>query len=357
MQYEKVKYKSARDIIRQLRCKLWSWFEHWKNYTFKHKEKVRTNFKIMVITWMKRNLGQAIQRWKKACDGIAVEMQTRAHQETMLENEELQGQIEALLGEQNKRSERMQLRKLRKFNLSMKKLQHRLERNFFRRWKNNTDTKNDMFFASMKCCRKLYIRTMKTRFQQYKDGVKFQKVTAMLRARFDDLTRSFDSRLLDRTFEGWQSFIHQRKVMMRAMVRVSMAMQGQKVAAAFRKWVEVRNLQRHNDFQNTSMNLLDTSKMMMNNIGDMQDQFARSQQEAEAMYRKMIKQAERVMANFVVRCLNGTLGKGFYTWRDNVFEYKRQQNVMRRSLLSLLHSQYRPAFTKWRDYVKWHNKN
>ena len=75
------------------------------------------------------------------------------------------------------------------------------------------------------------------------------------------------------------------------------------------------------------------------------------------MYRKMIKQAERVMANFVVRCLNGTLGKGFYTWRDNVFEFQRQQNVMRRSLLSLLHSQYRPAFTKWRDYVKWASRN
>lgn len=68
--------------------------------------------------------------------------------------------------------------------------------------------------------------------------------------------------------------------MMKTMVRVSLAMQGQKVAAAFRKWVEVRNLMRHNDFQNTSMNLLDTSKMMMSNIGDMQDQFARSQQEA-----------------------------------------------------------------------------
>lgn len=65
--------------------------------------------------------------------------------------------------------------------------------------------------------------------------------------------------------------------MMKSMVRVSMGMQGQKVAAGFRKWVEIRNSMRHNDFQNTSMNLLDTSKMMMSNIGDLQDQFARSQ--------------------------------------------------------------------------------
>ena len=103
-QYERVKYKSARDIVKQLRTNVWSWFEHWKNYTFKHKDKVRTNFKIMVITWMKRNLGFAMQQWKKSCDGMAIEMQTRAHQETMLENEELQGQIENLQREQNKRS-------------------------------------------------------------------------------------------------------------------------------------------------------------------------------------------------------------------------------------------------------------
>lgn len=49
---------------------------------------------------------------------------------------------------------------------------------------------------------------------------------------------------------------------------------------------------------------------------------ARSQQQAEMLYRKMIKQAERVMSNFVVRCLNSTLGKGFYTWKDIVFREK-----------------------------------
>lgn len=53
-QLERVRYKGTRDVIKQLRSVLWSWFEHWKNATFKHKEKVRTTFKMMVITWARR---------------------------------------------------------------------------------------------------------------------------------------------------------------------------------------------------------------------------------------------------------------------------------------------------------------
>ena len=53
-QLERIRYKSTRDVIKQLRSVLWSWFEHWKNSTFKHKEKVRTTFKMMVLTWARR---------------------------------------------------------------------------------------------------------------------------------------------------------------------------------------------------------------------------------------------------------------------------------------------------------------
>lgn len=63
------------------------------------------------------------------------------------------------------------------------------------------------------------------------------------------------------------------------------------------------------------------------------------------------------MSNFVVRCLNSTLGKGFYTWKDIVFDEKKKVNLIRRAFLSLIFSSHRAAFSKWRDYVKWYNKN
>ena len=75
------------------------------------------------------------------------------------------------------------------------------------------------------------------------------------------------------------------------------------------------------------------------------------------MYRKMMKQAERVMSNFVVRCLNGTLGKGFYSWKDIVVGEKNKQALVRRAFLSLVFCGQRAAFSKWRDYVKWANRN
>ncbi len=78
-QMERVKYKGARDVIRQLRSVLWSWFEHWKSYTFKHKEKVKTSFKLMVITWMRRHTQAAMQKWKAACDFSVYETHLKYH--------------------------------------------------------------------------------------------------------------------------------------------------------------------------------------------------------------------------------------------------------------------------------------
>ena len=73
---------------------------------------------------------------------------------------------------------------------------------------------------------------------------------------------------------------------------------------------------RNREMQDTSMTMLNTSQVLLGHLGDRQDELVKQQQEAERLYHKMIKQAERVMANFVVRCLNSTLGKGFYTWKD-----------------------------------------
>ena len=356
-QLERVKYKSVRDVVRQLRCILWSWFEHWKNYTFKHKEKIRTTFKMSVITWMRRFMGQAMHRWKVACDMTAYETQYQEHQKTLLENSELDIQIRMLRDEQDKRNEKMSLRKLRKFQQSIKKLQKRIERRYFRKWRENSNAKNDMFFASMKCSRKLYIRTMKQRFQQYRDGVRTAKIMEMLQRRLDDITGSFDSRLVERTFDAWCHFIQQKHVMTKALCRIGMGLKGQNVGAGFRKWVEVKNFLRNREMQDTSMTMLNTSQVLLGHLGDRQDELVRQQQEAERLYHKMIKQAERVMANFVVRCLNSTLGKGFYTWKDQVFEEKRRVNLIRRAFLSLVFSGQRAAFSKWRDYVKWYHKN
>ena len=102
-----MRYKGARDVIRQLRSVLWSWFEHWKQNTFKHKEKVRGTFKLLILTWARRHTQTAMQRWKSACDMVAYETQLRYHQETMLENSELDLQIKLLQGEQKKRDEKV----------------------------------------------------------------------------------------------------------------------------------------------------------------------------------------------------------------------------------------------------------
>ena len=306
---------------------------------------------------MRRFMGQAMHRWKVACDMTAYETQYQEHQKTVLENSELDIQIRMLKDEQDKRNEKMSLRKLRKFQMSIKKLQKRIERRYFRKWRQNSDAKNDMFFASMKCSRKLYIRTMKLRFQQYREGVRAAKIMEMLQRRLDDITSSFDSRLVERTFDAWCHFIQMKQTMTKALCRIGMGLKGQNVGAAFRKWVEVKDFMRNREMQDTSMTMLNTSQVLLGHLGDRQDELVRQQQEAERLYHKMIKQAERVMANFVVRCLNSTLGKGFYTWKDQVFEEKRRVNLIRRAFLSLVFSGQRAAFSKWRDYVKWYHKN
>ncbi len=86
------------------------------------------------------------------------------------------------------------------------------------------------------------------------------------------------------------------------------------------------------------MTMMNTSQVLLGDLENMRDEEARSMEQAEMLYRKMIKQAERVMANFVVRCLNSTLGKGFYTWKDIVFAEKKKQNLVRRAFLSLVFS-------------------
>ena len=144
----------------------------------------------------------------------------------------------------------MKLRKMTKLHNTIKRLTRRILRNFVRRWRENANAKNDMFFASMKCSRKLYIRTMKERFNQYREGVKHVKIIKMLKGRFDDITKNFDSRLLDRTFDAWCHFIEQRKFMTKALCRIGMGLKGQNVAGAFMKWREVKNYERYNDLQN-----------------------------------------------------------------------------------------------------------
>ena len=156
----------------------------------------------------------------------AYETQVKYHQETLLENSELEIQIKLLQSEQNKRSEKVQLRKMTKLHNTIKRLSRRILRNFVRRWRENANAKNDMFFASMKCSRKLYIRTMKERFNQYKEGVKHVKIVGMLKRRFDDITKNFDSRLVDRTFDAWCKFIDQRKFMTKALCRIGMGLKG-----------------------------------------------------------------------------------------------------------------------------------
>lgn len=356
-QLERSRYKSARDVVRQLRSVLVSWFEHWKGYTFKHKDKVKSTFKMMVITWLRRFMGQAMQRWKKHCDFSAFETQFHEQQRTLLENSELDLQIRLLQEEQGKRAEKLSLRKLRKFQMSLKRLQHRIERRYFRRWRANADAKNDMFFASMKCSRKLYTRTMRARLGQWREGARQARIVEMLQRRLEHMTASFDSRLVERTYAAWVHFLEQKRVMTKALCRVGMALKGQNVGAAFRKWVEVKNFHRNREMQDTSMTMLNTSQVLLGHLGDRQDEFVRQQQEAERLYTKMIKQAERVMANFVVRCLNSTLGKGFYTWKDTVFEEQRRVNLVRRAFLSLVFSGQRAAFSKWRDFVKWAHKH
>ncbi len=83
----------------------------------------------------------------------------------MLENTELEIQIKYLQDEQGKRADKVKMRKMTKLHNTIKRLTRRILRNYTRRWRENTNAKNDMFYASMKCSRKLYMRTMKERFQ------------------------------------------------------------------------------------------------------------------------------------------------------------------------------------------------
>ena len=63
------------------------------------------------------------------------------------------------------------------------------------------------------------------------------------------------------------------------------------MAGAFMKWREVKNFERYNDLQNESMTMMNTSQVLLGELDEMKAEEARSQQQAEMLYRKMIKQA------------------------------------------------------------------
>ena len=83
-----------------------------------------------------------------------------------------------------------------------------------------------MFFASMKCSRKLYTRTMRARLGQWREGARQARIVEMLQRRLEHMTASFDSRLVERTYAAWVHFLEQKRVMTKALCRVGMALKG-----------------------------------------------------------------------------------------------------------------------------------
>lgn len=156
-----------------------------------------------------------------------------------------------------------------KLHTTLKRVIRRISKKYLQRWHEQASAKNDMFFASMKCSRKLYMRTMKERFAQWREGIKHAKVVAMLKGRFDDITASFDSRLVDRCYGAWCQYVDQNRIMTKALLRIGASIKNKGLNAAWLKWKDVNKAERMANLHDTSMHLLDQSNIMLGELDDM----------------------------------------------------------------------------------------
>lgn len=113
------------------------------------------------------------------------------------------------------------------------------------------------------------MRTMKERFAQWREGIKHAKVVAMLKGRFDDITASFDSRLVDRCYGAWCQYVDQNRIMTKALLRIGASIKNKGLNAAWLKWKDVNKAERMANLHDTSMHLLDQSNIMLGELDDM----------------------------------------------------------------------------------------